>query len=102
MQNPINQRSDNEATQAPILTKPKRRKLQAMEIGLDLMWAWFLTAAPVEEKNMLEWRVESGFDLFWVLYLVLFMGFWGLEVESGMASGESKKRKGRTRKLINS
>ena len=24
-----------------------------------------------------EWRVESGFELFWVLYLVLFMGFWG-------------------------
>ena len=30
------------------------------------------------------------------------MGFWGLEVESGMTSGESKKRKGRTRKPISS
>ena len=63
---------------------------------------WFLAATLVEEKNSLEWRAESGFDLFWVLYLVLFMGFWGLEVESGMTSGESKKRKGRTRKPISS
>ena len=66
------------------------------------MWVWFLAATLVEEKNTLECRAESGFDLFWVLYLVLFMGFWGLEVESGMTSGESKKRKGRTRKLISS
>ena len=66
------------------------------------MWVWFLVATLVEEKNTLEWRVESGFDLFWVIYLVLFMGFWGLEVESGTTSGESKKRKGRTRKPISS
>ena len=83
----------NPATQVPILTKPKRRKLQTMEIGSDV---WFLTAAPVEEKNTLEWRVGLicfGFDLF--------MGFWGLEVESGTTFGESKKRKGRTRKSLN-
>ena len=57
------------------------------------MWVWFLAAALVEEKNMLEWRVggeESGFDLFWVLYLVLFMGFLGLAgLEVEMASGKS-------------
>ena len=83
----------NPATKVLILTKPRRRKLQAMEIGSDV---WFLTAAPVEEKNTLEWRVGLicfGFDLY--------MGFWGLEVESGTAFGESKKRKGRTRKSLN-
>ena len=31
-------------------------------------------------------RVESGFDLFWVLYLVLFMGFWGLEEQESLSS----------------
>ena len=49
----------------------------------------------MEEKNTLEWRVGLicfGFDLF--------MGFWGLEVESGTTFGESKKRKGRTRQLL--
>ena len=57
------------------------------------MWVWFLAAALGEKKNMLEWRVgreESGFDLFWVLYLVLFMGFLGLAgLEVEMASGKS-------------
>ena len=53
------QRCKNPATQEPILTKPRRRKLQVMEIGSDV---WFLTAATVEEKNTL----ESGFDLFWI------------------------------------
>ena len=38
----------NPATQAPILTKPGRWKLQAMEIGLDV---WFLAATPVEERS---------------------------------------------------
>ena len=42
------QQCKNSATQAPILTKPRRRKLQAMEIELDV---WFLTAAPVEERS---------------------------------------------------
>ena len=28
------------------------------------------------------------------------MGFWGLEVESGTAFGESKKRKGRRRSSV--
>ena len=82
----------NPATQAPILTKPRRRKLQAMEIRSDV---WFLATTPVEEKSTLEWRVGLicfGFDLF--------MGFWGLEVESGTTFGESKKRKGRTRSSI--
>ena len=38
----------NPATQALILTKPRRQKLQAMEIGSDV---WFLVAAPVEERS---------------------------------------------------
>ena len=38
----------NLATQAPILTKPRRRKFQAMEIGLDV---WFLAPALVEERS---------------------------------------------------
>ncbi|KAL4615732.1 hypothetical protein ACB092_07G147700 [Castanea dentata] len=62
---PVEEKNTYPATQAPILTKPKRRKLQAMEIG-----SWFLAAAPVEEKNTLICLI-----LFWVLYLVLFMGF---------------------------
>ena len=41
-------RVQNPATQASILTKPRRRKLQVMEIGSDV---WFLTAAPVEERS---------------------------------------------------
>ena len=53
------QRCKNPATQASILTKPRRQKLQAMEIGSDV---WFLSATPVEEKN----KLESGFDLFWI------------------------------------
>ena len=36
--------------------------------------------------------VESGFDLFWVLYLVLFMGFWGLE-EQESSFGSWRKTK---------
>ena len=56
---------------------------------------WFFAATLVEEKNTLEWRVGLicfGFDFF--------MGFWGLEVESGTAFGESKKRKGRRRSSV--
>ena len=69
------------------MTKPRQRKLQAMEIRSDV---WFLAAILVEEKNTLEWIV--GLICFG---FYLFMGFWGLEVESG-TFGE--KRKGRTRK----
>ena len=58
-----------------------------MEIRSDV---WFLTAVLVEEKNTLEWIV--GLICFG---FYLFMGGWGLEVESG-TFGE--KRKGRTRK----
>ena len=36
------------ATHVLILTKPRRRKLQAMEIKSAV---WFLTAAPVEERS---------------------------------------------------
>ena len=80
MQNPANQRSNNEATQVSILTKPRRWKFQAIEIGLDLIWVWFLATAPVEEKNMLEWRVESGERVWFVLGFVFGFvhGFLGL------------------------
>ena len=81
------QRCKNPATKAQIMTKPRQRKLQAMEIRSDV---WFLAAVLVEEKNTLEWIV--GLICFG---FYLFMGFWGLEVESG-TFGE--KRKGRTRK----
>ena len=57
------------------LTKPSRWKLQAMRRFL--------------------WRVGLicfGFDLF--------MGFWGLEVESGTAFGEKKERKNKKKKLV--
>ena len=48
MNNEEERSKQNPATQAPILTKPKRQKLQAMEIGSDM---WFLTVAPVEERS---------------------------------------------------
>ena len=38
----------NPTTQVPILTKPKLRKLQVMEIRSDV---WFLTTAPMEERS---------------------------------------------------
>jgi len=60
MQKPSNPSAD--------LTKPKRRKLQAM--------SRFLCRVGL---------ICFGFDLF--------MGFWGLEVESGTAFGEKKERK---------
>ena len=49
-----------EATQAAILTKPMQfqRRLQAREIGLDLMWVWFLTAASMMSLS-LQWRRKT-------------------------------------------
>ena len=38
----------NLATQAPILTKPRRQKFQAMEIGSVV---WFLAATLMEERS---------------------------------------------------
>ena len=48
MNNEKERSKQNPATQVPILTKPRRRKLQAMEIGSDV---WFLAAALVEQRS---------------------------------------------------
>jgi len=68
MQSPANQRSNNEATQASILSNPRWQKLQAMavkasgegnRIGLNVSvvsrrHSSDVAAAPVEKKNTLE------------------------------------------------
>ena len=80
------QRCKNPATQALILTKPRRRKLQVMEIGSDV---WFLVATPVEEKNTL----ESGFDLFWIWFVYGFLGLGSGEWDNIWRKKERKNKK---------
>ena len=62
MNNEEERSKQNPATQAPILTKPRRRKLQVMEIGSD---TW-------------RRRTHCRVGLIFCFGFDLFMGFWGL------------------------